>query len=380
MVFLENLSSDCPDADIILRSQDSREVRVPKFYIVNSSSPVLAELLQVASHLSIPTPSDVGESHSLIQLTHDYIVLVSLLTYIFPVSPLFRRQYIKSWNSFRWLKHLTFFRDETASLIYSLAQIYGLHQEALRAARTTLSFSITIEDIKSDGDLDIMSGASLYELWRYLREASVIVVDISQIIVERFFRLNQVFYSLEEQIPEVTPSSDSVNAKVDKSVLVMSSPFFSDMLSLPQPPDHEVIDGPPVIPETYDGILSLLAASEKYDMDVVSSSIRAHISCGGLLQLTGAKAFPLWPTSTSPLPGPSNINIRQDYLSGLERHIDNTDCVSCMRIHALKGETFLVELQNQLAQALDVIHILDDDSDQDSESESESTPEDPEDP
>ncbi|KAH9022443.1 hypothetical protein EDB84DRAFT_495727 [Lactarius hengduanensis] len=43
-------------------------------------------------------------------------------------------------------------------------------------------------------------------------------------------------------------SSDKVNFRVHKSLLAMSSPFFRDLLSLPQPPDGELVDGLPVDP------------------------------------------------------------------------------------------------------------------------------------
>jgi hypothetical protein len=80
----------------------------------------------------------------------------------------------------------------------------------------------------------------------------------------------------------VIRSSDLVNFKVHKSILAMASPFFKDLLSLPQPPDSESVDGLPVvrlsedsellstlvsmlyplrpmIPDSYDKVLSLLA-------------------------------------------------------------------------------------------------------------------------
>ena len=67
---------------------------------------------------------------------------------------------------------------------------------------------------------------------------------------------------LESQINSATPplepielpdanfiiqSSDNVNFRVHKSVLALASPFFKDLLSLPQPSDSETIDGLPVV-------------------------------------------------------------------------------------------------------------------------------------
>jgi hypothetical protein len=42
-------------------------------------------------------------------------------------------------------------------------------------------------------------------------------------------------------------SSDNVNFRVHKSVLAMASPFFDDLLTLPQPVDSEIVDELPVV-------------------------------------------------------------------------------------------------------------------------------------
>ena len=100
----------------------------------------------------------------------------------------------------------------------------------------------------------------------------------------------------------IIQSSDLVLFRVHKSVLVTSSPFFSDMFSLPQTPSDALAapDEPPVIhlsenaevlnslisvlypvtpkmPRSVDNILALLAAAAKYDMEEAQSSIRAEV-------------------------------------------------------------------------------------------------------
>ncbi|KAH9166754.1 hypothetical protein EDB89DRAFT_2246016 [Lactarius sanguifluus] len=59
----------------------------------------------------------------------------------------------------------------------------------------------------------------------------------------------------------IVQSSDKVDFHVHKSLLAMSSPFFKDLLSLPQPPDDELVDGLPVIqlPENADLLNSLIS-------------------------------------------------------------------------------------------------------------------------
>jgi hypothetical protein len=113
----------------------------------------------------------------------------------------------------------------------------------------------------------------------------------------------------------VLVSSDGVHFHVHKSILSVSSPFFHDMFSLPQPTDSgEFVDGlpavclsedaevlrnlvtllypiPSVIPDDYDKALALLAASHKYDMAAVQSSARAEMKNRDLRPLSSAATF-----------------------------------------------------------------------------------------
>ncbi|KAI9435056.1 hypothetical protein H4582DRAFT_1786642, partial [Lactarius indigo] len=112
----------------------------------------------------------------------------------------------------------------------------------------------------------------------------------------------------------VLRSSDQVNFRVHKSLLAMSSPFFDDLLSLPQPPDGETVDGlpvvqlsedadllnslvsliypvPPVIPGSYEKVFALLAACQKYDMESIQSDIRDEIEGGKFPMPVGTESF-----------------------------------------------------------------------------------------
>ena len=108
-------------------------------------------------------------------------------------------------------------------------------------------------------------------------------------------------------------SSDFVEFRVHKSILACSSQVFKDMFSLPQP-SSEIVNELPVlhmsedaelvralitmlypipseIPVSYDRVLSLLAASHKYDMPAVQSSIRSEVNYRKLTAETGEQAF-----------------------------------------------------------------------------------------
>jgi hypothetical protein len=117
-------------------------------------------------------------------------------------------------------------------------------------------------------------------------------------------------------------SSDQANFRVHKSVLAMSSPFFKDLLSLPQPPDDELVDGlpvvplsedagllnslisllypiSPVIPGSYEEVFALLAACQKYDMESVQSNIRASIKLGTFPAPEKSEAFSAYAMASS---------------------------------------------------------------------------------
>jgi hypothetical protein len=101
----------------------------------------------------------------------------------------------------------------------------------------------------------------------------------------------------------IVRTSDLVSFLVHKSVLASSSWVFRDMFALPDPPNSGMVNGLPVvdisedaelvrslitmlypipseIPASYDRILALLSAAQKYEMDAVQSSIRAAIARG----------------------------------------------------------------------------------------------------
>ena len=102
----------------------------------------------------------------------------------------------------------------------------------------------------------------------------------------------------------------------------MASPLFKDLLSLPQPSDGETFDGLPVVrlsedaglltslvqllypvslspPDSYEEVLYLLAACQKYDMGPVQCSIRARVNCGDFPAPVGTEAFRAYAIASS---------------------------------------------------------------------------------
>ena len=161
--FLENLRFEDPDADIILCSCDHQEFRVLKLYLIKVS-PVLGELIQSASSSHHANATKLLPS---IHLSDSGAILSSLLTFVLPIPPLLpstieqTMMLLSAAQKYQMdpiLSHIRavvgsqdppFIRPETAFRVYSLAQTYGLRQEALHAARTTLNFPFTLQDLSS---------------------------------------------------------------------------------------------------------------------------------------------------------------------------------------------------------------------------------------
>jgi hypothetical protein len=172
-----------PGSDIVLRSRDSYNFPLPKFNIV-ICSPVLQDLIE-----SVSNTSDVlnGEERSLpvVEIPESRGTLYHLLTFVFPVAAVLPPTTEKimelsavaqKYEMHSVLTHIRgtislqdppFLRPETAFHIYFLSQQYGLHQEAVQAARVTLRLPMNIERLGDKLDFSGMTGTYLHELWKY---------------------------------------------------------------------------------------------------------------------------------------------------------------------------------------------------------------------
>ena len=188
---LSNLLFDYPGADVILSSQDCYHFLVPKTSIVGNSS-ILGELIQRT--LDSSSDANAGASLPEVQLPESANILHSLLTFIFPVTPLLPptpediMELLSVAQKYQMGTALTHIRGSISlqnSLptrlkpvlhTYALAQKNGLRPEALQTARAILlKQSMTIRGF--DNKLDIMPGASLYELLKYYESVRAILAS-----------------------------------------------------------------------------------------------------------------------------------------------------------------------------------------------------------
>jgi hypothetical protein len=128
-----------------------------------------------------------------IQLPETGAILHSLLTFIFPMIPLVPSatkssmellSVAQKYQMDSVLAHIRLSvaqqipaspQRDFAMYVYSLAQKYGLRQEARQAARTVLKYPMNIEALEDD--LDVVSGAPLYELWKYYEKVRAILAS-----------------------------------------------------------------------------------------------------------------------------------------------------------------------------------------------------------
>ena len=442
-----------PGSDIVLRSRDSYNFPLPKLNVV-IYSPVLRKLIETVSN-----PHDVPNGEEplpVVNIPESKETLYNLLTFIFPVTPSLPPTAEKimellavaqKYEMNSVMSHIRgavalqdppFLRRETAFRAYILAQQYGLHREAVQAARVTLWSPMTIEGLGDKLDFPGMTGSYLHELWKYheqvrnelksalleFRNSGLPDVVKTLMCASRYYgtsppqwlydyinsiagtphlfdltefenvrashvqallsssygacscstmssqvkhtfweALTTVVHRALEKVrrigaitshrdsqykylqadstlslvkekptsdfvdlpprllcldmPEasiILRSSDQTYFRVHKSVLAMSSPFFKDLLSLPQPPDAEVVDGLPVValpedtgllnslisllypiapvmPNSYQKVFALLAVCEKYEMKEVQFNIRFAVKHGRFPAPVKAEGF-----------------------------------------------------------------------------------------
>ncbi|KAH9066083.1 hypothetical protein EDB83DRAFT_2519556 [Lactarius deliciosus] len=182
----ETLHFNYPGSDIILRSCDSHDFRLPKLYIV-TCSPVLRKLIRSDSITPDVPDGKLEEQERLpvVKLQESKATLYSLFTFIFPVPPILPSTterimellaVAQKYQMDSVLVHIRgaiarrdppFIRPETAFRVYFLAQEHELHQEALQAARVTLRLPMIIENLGDKLAFPGTTGTYLFELWKY---------------------------------------------------------------------------------------------------------------------------------------------------------------------------------------------------------------------
>ena len=217
-ISVEILHFDYPSSDVVLRSCDSHNFRMPKLYII-ISSPVLRELIlrSVSNTSDVPSGEEPGPLPPVVKLPESKATLYSLLTFIFPVAPILPSTTEKimellavaqKYQMDSVLSHirgaiarqdLPFIRPETALHVYFLAQEHRLRQEAVQAARVTLRLSMTIEDLGDKLEFPGMTGAYLHELWKYHKR-------VRNNLRSRFL---EICYSVWHNLPD----SDDIDSK-----------------------------------------------------------------------------------------------------------------------------------------------------------------------
>ena len=179
-----------PGADLVIRSLDFHDFRVPRIYIA-SSSVVIDGIIQ--QYLDFQGASYAEGSLPMVQLPESGEILHKLLTFIFPVAPLVPStpeetmellSIAQKYQMNSVLDHIRAIIDRHDPLptrlrpalrVYLLALKYGLRPEVLRSARIIGNYPMTLEDY--DNKFDIVPPVPLFQLWKYHEKSRAILAS-----------------------------------------------------------------------------------------------------------------------------------------------------------------------------------------------------------
>ncbi|KAH9166778.1 hypothetical protein EDB89DRAFT_2001682, partial [Lactarius sanguifluus] len=286
---------DPPYADLIVQSSDLVNFRVNKV-VLSVSSPFFADMFS----LTQPSENEVVDGLPVVRLPEDAEIWSSLLTVLYPVPSAVPGSYYD-----KALQLLA------ASQKYDMAGV----QDAIRTEIGSWG-PIVLTGTEAFRAFAISSGAELLpEMETFARHT----LD---------FPMTLEYLSDELPLFEGWALRDLVRyRKRCRDALVSALDSFLDSNVTPS------------------NIWVICTA------DSINSYSRREVFPQWLSNLLSKHRRKLHETFTSPFPSPSSI--RGEYLAALNTHISSQDCIPCMRVHTLKGETFLEELEDKLTQALE---------------------------
>ena len=163
---------DSPDADVILRSSDGKDLRVHRI-ILSLTSPVFQGMFNLPQPTESPSPSQIPT----IDVPESSDILQPFLQYLYPRSPP-KISDVAMWADLYTIAHkydadviMDLLRDmliprflEIAPLrVYALASHWGFEEEAKIASTRTLTFDI-FKDLPQE-DAELMGGTACQKLY-----------------------------------------------------------------------------------------------------------------------------------------------------------------------------------------------------------------------
>ena len=179
---------DRRDADLSIRSSDHVDFHVHKA-ILGIASVVFEDMFTAPG----PSPSELGQSNAVVNLTEDSKTLHRVLTLVYPVKPSIPEtledalSVLATCQKYEMdstaIRIRSLLRDHVPPLItaqnsfraYGISRRYHLKEEALVAARLTLECSLNFDECGED--LRFMSGTDLFQLQGYRVECIKVAKD-----------------------------------------------------------------------------------------------------------------------------------------------------------------------------------------------------------
>ncbi|KAF8262691.1 hypothetical protein EI94DRAFT_663604 [Lactarius quietus] len=310
---------DVSQADVIVRSSDHVDFRVHKSILACSS-------LLFDEIFSLPQPSDkeAVDGLPIVKLAEDAEIVRALITTLYPIPSELPTSYDRilallasaqkydmgavqsSIRAEVSRRNLSTFNRSQVFRIYAMASKGRLIPEMNMAARLSLDLPMTFEYLGVE--LRLFEGWALRALLNFRINYRDNLISCFKLFVDTSTGPSKIWNTCPE-------------LKLRLSTIVPGSIFSS--------------------------MLSVCAQGIKHSPSVPGPPAWLH----NVFSFSKEIGDPLW-SPTDPFVGPSDI--REKYLSAMQEHVTADKCTSCLEVHAMKGEKYIVEVERAVTQARDM--------------------------
>jgi hypothetical protein len=373
-----------PDADIILRSSDQVNFRVRESFLAMSS-----ESFEDLLSLSQPPDGELVDGLPVVQLSEDAGLLISLISLLYPISPVIPDSYEKVFALLAACQKYDMASIQSAIRAeikrgafpapvgteafrgYAIASSMGLIPEMESAARLTLSYPMTFESL-GEG-LRSFNGRELCSLVRYRKRC----IDNLVSCLDSFFDVRsrcqiwegcqQEFSGLPGGFFAANPDTPPSGWGMAKCIPEPQAEGGWTMATPSSPPKEPPCPLPSKANSVPSKVSSKVSSRIPSSVPTKPSSVPRGIPGtpqpppGGtrnapttwLDNFFTNKSFELKRGFTHAITSPSNI--LEDYLTALKNHTQS-GCHTCVCVH-IEGQALYKELEDELAQALDEVSV-----------------------
>ena len=322
---------DVSQADVVVRSSDHVDFRVHKS-ILASSSPVFNNMFSLAQ-----PSNEAVYGLPFVQLSEDAEIVRALITALYPIPPEMPASYDRTlallaaaqkydMGTVQSSIRADLSRRKLSTLdgahvfrTYAIASSKRLIPEMDMAARLSLGLPMTFKYVGVE--LRLFEGWALRALVKFCMLYMDNLISCFKSFLDASAGPSKIWVACPGPNPHPSTLKPSFR----------NSPLFEGLAR-----------GTGNLPRTFDPL------APRIDADKPGGGGAGTPSLPPWLHIVFRKVGGPLEALESPLVGPSDI--RAKYLSALQGHVTTDKCTSCLEVHALEGEKYIVELERALTQ------------------------------